>query len=78
MSNRFTETAEKGLNNAVMVAEGLGHTYIGSEHILLSIAKETRATATLTLLQNGISAEKIENAIKEYSGVGEKTKLSNC
>ena len=37
MSNKFTEKAENALNSAVRLAESLGHTYIGTEHILLSL-----------------------------------------
>ena len=31
----FTNLANNALNNAVETAENLGHTYIGSEHLLL-------------------------------------------
>ena len=55
MSNRFTEKAEKALNNAAKMAESLGHTYIGSEHILLSIAKDKTSTATAILIKNNES-----------------------
>ena len=38
MSNRFTEKAEKALNNSMKIAEEYGHTYIGSEHLLISLS----------------------------------------
>ena len=41
MMNRFTEKAQNTLNNALRFARELGHTYIGSEHLLLSLAAET-------------------------------------
>lgn len=76
MSNRFTEKAERALNNAIKHAENLGHTYIGSEHILLSLASEEQSTASLILLKNGISHSVLLETIKNYAGTGEKTALS--
>lgn len=70
MSNRFTEKAEKALNSAIDIAEGLGHTYIGTEHILLSILEIRDCSASVVLLKNGINYEKVKKAIKEYSGIG--------
>ena len=75
MSNRFTEKAERALNNAAILAESLGHSYIGSEHILLSLSKESDSAAALILMKNGITYEKIQDAIREYSGTGSKTVL---
>ena len=76
MSNRFTEKAEHALNNAIKTAEQLGHTYIGSEHILLSLAKEEHSTSSMILLKFGITGTILEDVIKEYSGVGQKSALS--
>ncbi len=76
MSKRFTEKAEKVLNNAVNTAEGLGHTYIGSEHILLSLAKEKNCTAAVILLKNGINYEKLLTTVKDYLGNGVKSTLT--
>ena len=41
----FTEKANMALNKAVTVAEDLGHTYIGSEHILLGLLESTDSVA---------------------------------
>ncbi len=76
MSNRFTEKAEKALNNSAHIAESLGHTYIGSEHILLSIAKENDSAASLILSKNGVNYEKLADTVKEYSGIGTKSSLT--
>ena len=65
MSNKFTERAERALNNAVKLAENLGHTYIGSEHILLSVAEEGGAGAAAILLKRDVDNEKIKKAIKK-------------
>ena len=76
MSNRFTEKAEKALNGAVRIAESFGHTYIGSEHILLSLAETQDSVAAILLNKHGATAEKIKKAIKEYSGEGLKSALT--
>ncbi len=76
MSNKFTEKAEKVLNNAVKIAEGYGHTYIGSEHILLSLCSDTLSCSFALLSKCGITKEKIETGIKEYSGFGTKSNLN--
>ena len=76
MSNRFTEKAEKALNNAVKTAEEFGHTYIGSEHILLSLCRATESAAAIILNKHSVTAEKTAAAIKEYSGSGLKSTLT--
>ena len=42
--NSFTQKANDVLNLAIKAAENFGHTYIGSEHILIGVLKETQAT----------------------------------
>ena len=77
MSNRFTEKAEKVLNNAVKTAEEYGHTYIGSEHLLISLCQDTLSCSFAILSKCGVERSKIDEGIKEYSGVGAKTRLSS-
>lgn len=76
MSNKFTEKAEKALNSAASIAESLGHTYIGSEHILLSLAKDKTSSATAILSKHTVSYEKILDAVKSFSGCGTKSSLT--
>lgn len=76
MGNRFTEKAEKALNNAIKIAEELGHTYIGSEHILLSLVKTKDSTAYTILSKYTVTPERLNDAIKEYSGFGSKSILT--
>ena len=77
MSNRFTKKAEDALNRSVTVAEELGHSYIGSEHILLSLSEDETSCAAVILRKAKITKEKIYEALKDYSGVGAKTTLSS-
>ena len=77
MSSKFTEKAEKALNNAQKAAEAFGHTYIGSEHLLLSLSTDSLSCSFAILSKCGITKEKIEDGIKEYSGTGSKSKLTS-
>lgn len=76
MSNRFTDKAEKVLNGAAALAESLGHTYIGSEHLLLSICKEKDCDAAALLNKCGVAYDKVLGVIKDFSGVGAKSTLT--
>jgi len=77
MSTKFTKKAENALNRAVTVAEELGHTYIGSEHVLLALLEDDSACAAVLLKKNKLTVQKIKAAITEYSGTGSKTSLSS-
>lgn len=41
----FTQKANEALNNAITAAEDLGHTYVGSEHLLLGLLSENGGMA---------------------------------
>ena len=77
MSNNFTEKAENALNKAVIVAEELGHTYIGSEHILVALLQDDTSCAYILLKKNNVTEDKILSAIKEYSGTGAQSRLNS-
>ena len=77
MGDRFTEKAEHALNRSVKTAEKLGHTYIGSEHLLLALSEDEYSCAALILKKNGISKDLIYSSIKEHSGIGVKSSLSS-
>ena len=72
----FTQRANEVLNYAIKAAEDFGHNYIGSEHILLGLLKTDGGVALNMLEEKGVTAEDIENLIKEYIGEGMQTKLT--
>ena len=39
-SDRFTERAKTAIEKAQAAAEELGHSYVGSEHLLLGLVRE--------------------------------------
>ena len=77
MSDRFTQKAENALNRSVKIAEKLGHTYIGTEHLLLALAEDELSCAALILKKNNIDKDKIRAIILDYSGTGMKSSLSS-
>ncbi len=72
----FTEKANRALNSAIEVAENLGHTYIGSEHLLMGLVREDNGTATAVLSARGVSPQKVEELIRSTVGVGIPTVLT--
>ncbi len=72
----FTEKANMALNKAVTVAEDLGHTYIGSEHILLGLLESTDSVAGKLLTTKGVTYRKIYEMIKQGVGAGLPTELA--
>lgn len=71
----FTEKANKSLNAAVKAAEDLGHTYIGSEHILLGLLSDTSTVAGAVLAAHNITYADIEEELKRSIGIGVPTEL---
>ncbi len=70
MNNRFTAKAQNALNNALRIAAALGHTYIGSEHLLLSLAAEGEGVAAKLLAARGITPDDIQRVLVETAGQG--------
>ena len=42
MIDRFTAKARESINLAVQAAEELGHSYVGTEHLLIGLLEEGR------------------------------------
>lgn len=76
MQNNFTEKAERALSNSVKIAEAYGHTFIGSEHILRALIEDEFSCSYALLTKCTASKTKIDKAIRDYSGVGSKSRLS--
>ena len=76
MQNRFTQKAQNVLNYSLQSASELGHTYIGSEHLLLGLCKEDSGIAAHYLTERGAQLEKIKNAVIRMAGVGSPSSVS--
>jgi len=64
----FTPRAKRVLDLAVEEARGMGHNYIGTEHILLGLVKEGEGIAAQVLENLGIDLEKLREKILELLG----------
>ena len=76
MENKFTDKAQRILSLALNHAQEFGHTYIGSEHLLLGLVEEKDSIASRMLFKRGIVYSKIKNDIMSITVLGEKTTLS--
>ena len=72
----FTEKANNALNLALTSAEDMGHTYIGSEHIILGLLKENSGVAAEVLSKLGVTEEAFTKCMEEKIGTGSRTSLS--
>ena len=70
MQNKFTQKAQNTLNRAMSVAGELGHSFIGTEHILLGLSLEKESIAAKILLSRGIVDSAIRKSIIEAEGEG--------
>ena len=72
----FTEKANEALNLAIHAAETLGHTYIGTEHIVLGLLREGTGVAATVLAERGVTAAAYEEKIIELESSGVPTHLT--
>ena len=68
--NGFTEKANKALNLAIESAEEMGHTYVGTEHILLGLLEEQSGVAATVLNDLGVTADELEQMMRQKIGTG--------
>ena len=73
--NGFTENGNNAINFAIETAETFGHTYVGSEHLLIGLLK-TEGVAKTILEQNGCKLIDIEKLLEKVIGKGLKSELS--
>ncbi len=72
----FTERANDALNTAIETAQSMGHAYIGSEHLLIGLLRDSEGVAGTVLSQFGVDAGQIESLIKSTIGIGSPTVLT--
>ena len=64
----FTPAAKKVLELAVEEARSLGHSYVGTEHLLLGLIKEGEGTAARVLVRLGADVEKVRTETLKLLG----------
>ena len=76
MNIGFTGKAQNALNRALAFACEMGHTIIGSEHVLLGLLSESDGIAGRVLSEKGLTLDDAKKIIEDNSGVGEETHLT--
>ncbi len=72
----FTEKANKALNLAVQSAEQFGHSYVGTEHVLLGLLQEGSGVAYAALTSCGVTADSISQRVQANEIGGAPTHLT--
>ena len=73
--DRFTERANKAFELARTAAEELGRGYVGSEHLLLGLAREGSGVAASVLREAGLESGLILDLITKNGGRAERGEL---
>lgn len=76
MGVKFTGKAQRSLNRALEIAKKLGHTYVGTEHLLYAVLAEGDSVAAGILSSSGLSADVIRELIVGTAGRGEKSEIN--
>lgn len=70
--DRFTKRARETLTYAQEEALRLGHTCIGTEHLLLGLLREGEGVAARVLSDLGLSLSRVRDAVERYTGRGNR------
>ena len=69
---KFSERARRVLSLAQEEAQRFNHNYIGTEHILLGLVRETEGVAARVLANLGVDLSKVRSAVEFIIGRGER------
>ena len=73
MTDEFTNNAQRALGAAHTAARKLGHTSVGSEHLLLGLLSRTDSLAAKMLEKYGVSFDSFRAVVEQNCGVGEES-----
>lgn len=76
MIDRFTEAAREAISLAVDAAEELGHSYVGTEHLLIGLIQEGRGVAAKVLEENGVSADKVIQLVSQLISPNQPVRMA--
>ena len=76
LTKRFSEGAKRALGTALSLAKEMGHSYIGSEHLLAGIAVERNSTASRLLSQRGVTESEVRRRIVGIVGTGVRSTVT--
>ncbi len=76
-TDNFTRKAADIIDGAVDAASDLGHTYVGSEHIILAITHDGTTVAAQILMDGGVAYDDLYREIVDLVGQGTPSILSH-
>jgi Clp amino terminal domain, pathogenicity island component len=74
---RFTERARRAVDAAAKAALGLGHNFVGTEHLLLGLFAQPEGLAARALAEAGIDRQAVEAKVLEALPRGSEPLLDN-
>ena len=77
MFERFTDRARRVVVLAQEEARELGHSYIGTEHVLLGLIQEGGGVAAKALESSGLDRADVRREVEETIGRGERSPAEN-
>ena len=76
MPNKFTQKAQNVLTRSLTLSRELGHTYVGSEHLLMGLLSDPESVSARLLRARGADPEELRDAIVRMSGEGGQSRVS--
>ncbi len=76
MIDRFTEAAREAISLAAEAAESLGHSYVGTEHLLIGLIEEEGGVAGKVLEANGVRADKVAELVSQLISPNQPVRLA--
>lgn len=71
----FSGEAAEALGSAMTIAGQMGHTYVGSEHLLCALAKNSESAAGVLLARQQIRFRDLVLQLKDRVGIGQSVEL---
>ena len=69
-SDRFTQRASTAITKAHDAAKSFGHSYVGTEHLLLGVAREKDGLGAHVLRSQGLTEQALSRMVTETVGRG--------
>jgi ATP-dependent Clp protease ATP-binding subunit ClpC len=68
MMGKFTDKAQEAIDKSKIIAKDMGHSYVGTEHLLLGLLDVTDGVASMVLVNQGVTYPLIEDQVNDLIG----------
>ena len=66
MQEKYTKTAKQAIEYAKIISKKLGHSYVGSEHLLIGLTSVPESVSAIVLKNYKVTEEKLIELIEQY------------